>query len=298
MIYILYNPHSGNGTGKEKAEALAASYGKDAVLTDVTEACADYAGFFAPMAKEDQVIVCGGDGTLNRFVNDTADLSIEQDILYYAAGSGNDFLRDLEKEEGCAPFSVKALLQDLPVVTVKGKNYRFLNGVGYGIDGYCCEVGDELRAKGDGKPINYTAIAIKGLLFHYEPTNAVVTVDGVEHRFKKVWIAPTMVGRYYGGGMMPAPAQRREDRLDHVSVGVMHHYGKLGTLLNFPNLFKGEHLKKEKGATVLTGKQIKVEFDRPTALQIDGETIPDVTSYEVRLASPAARAAEKAAATV
>ena len=26
---------------------------------------------------------------------------------------------------------------------------------------------------------------------------------------------------------------------------------------------------------------IKVEFDRPTALQVDGETILDVTEYEV-----------------
>ena len=298
MIYILFNPHSGNGAGKEKAEALAATYGAAATLVDVTEACADYAGFFAAMAKEDQVIICGGDGTLNRFANDTVDMEIDQDILYYATGTGNDFLRDLEKEEGCTPFSVKELLRDLPVVTVNGKSYRFLNAVGYGIDGYCCEVGDALRAKGDGKPINYTAIAIKGLLFYYKPKNAVITVDGVAHHFKKVWIAPTMVGRYYGGGMMPAPEQRREDRLDHVSVGVMHHYGKLGTLMNFPNLFKGEHLKKEKGATVLCGKEIKVEFDRPAALQIDGETVLEVSSYEVRLAKPAGKTAEKAAATV
>ncbi len=48
-----------------------------------------------------------------------------------------------------------------------------------------------------------TAIAIKGLLFHYRPTNAVITVDGVTHTYKKVWLVPTMNGRYYGGGMMP-----------------------------------------------------------------------------------------------
>ena len=33
---------------------------------------------------------------------------------------------------------------------------------------------------------------------------------------------------------------------------------------------------------ILVGKQVKVEFDRPTALQIDGETVLDVTSYEVK----------------
>ena len=295
--YILYNPHSGNGSGKAKAETFAATCG-DAALLDLTEVCADYKALFDKTTAEDRVIICGGDGTLNRFVNEVEGLEIPCDILYYATGTGNDFLRDMGKEEGAAPFSVKEILQDLPIVTVNGKEWRFLNGVGYGIDGYCCEIGDQLRAKGDGKPINYTAIAIKGLLFHYKPTNARITVDGKIHTFEKVWIAPTMVGRYYGGGMMPAPAQRREDRLDHVSVGLMYHSGKLGTLMNFPNLFKGEHLKKEKSTAVLVGKEIRVEFDRPVALQIDGETVLNVSSYEVRLAKPAERAATKETAAV
>ena len=280
MIYILFNPHSGNGAGKEKAEALAATYGAAATLVDVTEACADYAGFFAAMAKEDQVIICGGDGTLNRFTNDTVDMEIDQDILYYATGTGNDFLRDLEKEEGCAPFSVKELLRDLPVVTVNGKSYRFLNAVGYGIDGYCCEVGDALRAKGDGKPINYTAIAIKGLLFYYKPKNAVITVDGVAHHFKKVWIAPTMFGRYYGGGMMPTPDQNRSAHDKEVSLMVFHGSGKLKTLIIFPSLFKGEHVKHKKHITIIEGYNFEVEFDAPCALQIDGETILGVTGYK------------------
>ena len=32
---------------------------------------------------------------------------------------------------------------------------------------------------------------------------------------------------------------------------------------------------------VLTGHDIRVEFDRPTPPQIDGETVPDVTEYAV-----------------
>ena len=296
--YLLYNPHSGNGAGKAKAEALPGVYGKETVMADITEVCADYKSFFASILPEDEVVICGGDGTLNRFVNDTVGLDYPNDVLYYATGPGNDFLRDMGQEEGAAPFSIKQTIADLPIATVNGKDYRFFNAIGFGIDGYCCEVGDRQRIQKPGEPINYTKIAILGLLFHYKPTNAVVTVDGVAHRFKKVWIAPTMVGRYYGGGMMPAPEQRREDRLDHVSVGLMHRAGKLGTLLNFPNLFKGEHLKKEKITAVFSGKHIKVEFDRPAPVQIDGETVLNVSSYEVRLAQPTERAAEKEAATV
>ena len=39
---------------------------------------------------------------------------------------------------------------------------------------------------------------------------------------------------------------------------------------------------------ILTGHEITVRFDRPTALQIDGETILGVTEYSVRAGVPAA----------
>ena len=58
--------------------------------------------------------------------------------------------------------------------------------------------------------------------------------------------------------------------------------GKLHTLIMFPSLFKGEHVKHTKHVDVMEGREIKVEFDRPTALQIDGETILGVTEYSVK----------------
>ena len=188
---ILFNPHAGNGTaGRETRNLSKMLLGDSLKYQDMTE-IDDYAKLFAGLDPETRIILSGGDGTLNRFINDTEGLNIPNEIYYYATGSGNDFLTDLGKTKGCEPFSLKEYLLGLPTVEVKGKHYRFLNGIGYGIDGSCCKVGDEQREKSD-KPINYTAIAIKGLLFHYKPTNAVITVDGVRHEFKKVWLAPTM----------------------------------------------------------------------------------------------------------
>ena len=119
------------------------------------------------------------------------------------------------------------------------------------------------------------------MLFHYHTTNAVVTVDGVKHEYKKVWLAPTMNGRFYGGGMMPTPNQDRLSEDGTVSTMVLYGSGKLKTLIVFPSIFKGEHIKHKEMVEVLTGHEINVEFDRPTALQIDGETILGVTSYKV-----------------
>ena len=38
-------------------------------------------------------------------------------------------------------------------------------------------------------------------------------------------------------------------------------------------------IKYKKSIDVFSGKRITVEFDHPCALQIDGETVSDVTTY-------------------
>ena len=274
--FVLYNPQAGNVSIKAQA---VEEYFPDAefVYIDVTSENG-YATLFESKQAEDNVIVCGGDGTLNRFANAIKDKNISGKIYYYACGSGNDFLRDVS-ENSEKLVDMENYLKDLPMVTINGEEYAFLNGVGFGIDGYCCEVGDKIRAKSD-KPVNYTGIAIKGLLFHYAPTDATVIVDGKEYYFKKVWIAPTMNGRYYGGGMLPAPQQRREQ--PKLSVTLFHGSGRLKTLMIFPSIFKGKHVKKTKNVTVLEGNEITVKFTQPRTVQIDGETVLNVSEYTAR----------------
>lgn len=281
--YVLYNPLAGackgDGWTNKISDAIAAAFdGSRAEMLDLT--AIDHREFFADKTESDSVIICGGDGTLNRFANDTEGMEIKCDILYYAMGTGNDFLKDLNIEGEHTPFSVKKYLEKLPSVTVNGRKYRFLNNVGFGIDGYCCEVGDKMRLASD-KPVNYTAIAIKGLLFHYKPTNAVITVDGVEYKYKKVWLAPTMKGRYYGGGMMAAPKQDRMAEDGSLSVMLFYGKGRLSTLMAFPSIFKGEHVNKKGMVAIHTGKNISVRFDSPAPVQIDGETVLGVTEYTV-----------------
>lgn len=276
--YILYNPLAGNVQAERDVDILDVLLEGKVCRCDMTE-ISDYRKLFDSLSSEDTIILCGGDGTLNRFINQLDGFHITNEILYYPCGSGNDFACDLGHKSGDAPFPINEYLQDLPCVYVNGRKYRFLNGVGFGIDGYCCKVGDEIR-RNSNKPVNYTGIAIKGLLFHYKPTNAKVTVDGVTHLYKKVWIAPTMNGRFYGGGMMAAPGQERINKDKKLSAVVMHGAGKLRTLMLFPSIFKGKHVDNKALVHVRSGREITVCFDRPVALQIDGETILNVTEYK------------------
>lgn len=84
-----------------------------------------------------------------------------------------------------------------------------------------------------------------------------------------------------------APAQDRTAQPKTLSLVVFHGSGKLKTLMIFPSIFKGEHIKHEKQISIFTGKDITVKFDRPVALQIDGETVLDVTEYTVHANVPA-----------
>ena len=276
MNYILYNPISGHGNCKAVAEKLGAAC--ESELLDMTEL--SYPDFILRLKDSDNVTVCGGDGTLNRFVNAISESDFKNRVFYYPSGTGNDFFADVCEQKSDEPIEITDYIKGLPTVTVGEKEYKFINGVGYGIDGYCCEVGDKVRAK--GKAPNYTAIAIKGLLFGFKPRCATVTVDGVERKYKKVWIAPTMFGRHYGGGMIPTPNQSRDAEPKKLSLMLFHGSGKLKTLMIFPSIFKGEHVKHTDCVEVIEGKEITVKFDRPTPLQVDGETVLGVNEYTCR----------------
>ncbi len=288
--YVLYNKNAGSTNVETLKDQLKGTSG-ELSLIDIT--VVNYRELIPAMEDGDVLLIAGGDGTLNRFVNDVKELEIKNEILYYPSGSGNDFARELGKTAEDGAFAINKYIEKLPTVCIDEKESYFINGIGYGIDGYCCEVGDKLRATSD-KPVNYTEIAIKGLLFHYKPTNARVTVDGKTTEYKKVWIAPTMNGKFYGGGMMPTPLQDRSAESGELSVMIFHDTGKLKTLMIFPSLFKGEHVKKEKYVTVLTGTEITVEFDEPRTVQIDGETVFNVSSYTARSHVLAAKKEEAA----
>ncbi|MCH5157873.1 MAG: diacylglycerol kinase family protein [Clostridiales bacterium] len=277
MQYILYNPLANNSTGEKAThDYLEGKLTGETEYKDITKL--DVKEFLGSLTADDRVILSGGDGTINNFVNDIDGIEPPCDIDYIPTGNGNDFMHDVGMDGDF--IRLNKYIENLPTVTVNGMTKKFINGIGFGIDGYCCEEGDRQK-KISTKKVNYTSIAINGLLFKFKPRSATVTIDGQELSYKKVWIAASMKGRYYGGGMMIAPGQDRSNAEGTVTLVVWHTTGRLGTLIRFPKVFKGEHVKYTKLIKFVTGKDITVKFNLPTALQIDGETVLNVTEYTV-----------------
>ncbi|MCR5067530.1 MAG: hypothetical protein K6A14_05675 [Erysipelotrichaceae bacterium] len=281
MIYLLYNPLADNSRGEKDARAWAEENKVECSFTSLLD-IKDMKAFFDGLDKDDEVILTGGDGTINRFANDVYGYEFKNPLYYVKCGSGNDFYRDNEKYVVDGRLDLKPFLKNLPLITVNGIQRRFLNGIGYGLDGETCRVGDIQRETSD-KPVNYSSIAIKLLLGGYKLKKATVTVDGETRQYENVWLASTMKGRFYGGGLMVAPDQDRFDEENLVSSVTIYKKSRLITLMRFPSLNKGEHVKKSDWVTVRRGRKVTVSFDEPCALQIDGDVIENVLTYTVEI---------------
>ena len=295
--HVLYNPLAGNGRGQNDVKKLAELLdGHELSFYDITQT-ETKPDFFARIPADEHLLVAGGDGTLSRFANTVSTLDLPHEIYFFGCGSGNDFLHDVGRKRGSAPFQINEYLKDLPAIVIDGKVQRFINGTGAGIDGYCCaEV--NCRHTETGKNISYKAVAVRGLLYGYHPGTATITVDGQTHTFCDVWMAPAMQGRYFGGGVKAAPSQDRLGKDGVVSVMVMRCASRTRALTLLPSVIAGTHLKYTQNVTVLTGHRFEIEFDRMVDLQIDGETQPRLQRYQILTAKAMAEdAAQKVVLT-
>ena len=136
MKYYLYNPLANNGLKPE----IDPSY----ELIDATKI--DFPKFFSELKENDEVVLIGGDGTINYLVNSYDCSKLKNNVYLLANGTGNDFLKDIN-ETTDKEILLNPYLANLPTVKVNGIERKFINNMGFGIDGYCCEVADQIKEK-------------------------------------------------------------------------------------------------------------------------------------------------------
>lgn len=276
---ILYNPYSHGGKGLSIAKEIEPLMGDhDYTYIDLTSV-ENLNDFIKNTSPDTDIILTGGDGSLNSFVNNI-DTNTDKNIYFFASGNGNDFARDIGLKKHTKPILINNYIKNLPTANIKGKTYKFLNCIGSGMDGYCCgeveRVRKELNKKG-----SYLFAAIKALLYAYKPCTATVVADGTEHIFKNTWLVPTMNGRFFGGGFMAAPKQNRLNPEGKISIVAMHSRNFFKIVIALLLLMKGKHTKLKSMIKVIEGHEFSVKLDKSAMLQIDGETIPDVIEYTV-----------------
>ncbi|MFR7880801.1 MAG: hypothetical protein ACLU5J_04470 [Christensenellales bacterium] len=103
---------------------------------------------------------------------------IKNTSYLYKAGTGNDFIRDIKSNDDDT-LLLKSLFREITNCDSKWNKRKFINGIGYSIDGMVCETAEELRLK-NKKKINYTGLSIKLLLTKYSTPKATIIVDGMK----------------------------------------------------------------------------------------------------------------------
>ncbi len=275
---ILYNPHSCGEKGLKIAKEIEKLMG-DHSYSYIDLTSIDSLGeFIDNLSPDTDVILTGGDGSLNSFVNTVQNPN--RNIYFYASGSGNDFARDINFKKRTTPICINEYIRNLPTATIDGKEYKFINCVGSGMDGYCCGEVERLRAL-NKRRANYLYAAIKALIYAYRPCTAHVIADGKEYTFKNAWLVPIMNGRYFGGGFMSAPDQNRLNPNKTLSLVAMYSRNFFKIVTAFLLLMKGKHVKLKSMITIIEGHEFKIKLERPATLELDGETIPNVSEYSV-----------------
>ena len=85
MKYYLYNSLANNGIKPQTEEGV----------TLIDAVGMDYAKYLEGLSPEDEVVLVGGDGTLNYFINAVKGVEIKNNIYLLGCGTGNDFLKDI-----------------------------------------------------------------------------------------------------------------------------------------------------------------------------------------------------------
>lgn len=236
--YIFYNPMAGDGRILEDLDALQFVLDENCVFCDMTKP-ETYGESLFVMKPEDYLVLCGGDGTLNRFANLTADLERPNEVYYFPAGTHNDFALDFSRHYGDNPFPVGSLLRDLPMLVVGGRRQCFLTGISFQPAGKGAV--PELKIVWEGKPL----------------------------RFSDVFFAAVLYGNHAFGGMRPIPGRSRKDA--KLSLLIIHGCSGLRARWILRNLRRGKPLPLSRHISCLEGKQLQLSFSCPVEAVMDGD---------------------------
>ncbi len=275
MYYILYNPTSCDGKANDKIDKLYEGLSKldECYKLNLLEITNKEVVFLNSLQDEDIVYLCGGDGTLNFFLNKIGETKFKCKIFFYGCGSGNDFKRDYKNDKYIDLGPVREYISKC---IINGEErYYFVNGIGIGLDAVVCR--SKMQQNFTGRKKNYFGIALASFK-KFRPYSLDAYFDGEIKHFDNVWLLMCNNGRYVGGGMKVCPNAIRDD--GEFDVVIIHDIPRWKIILLFPLIYLGWH-KFIKGVEYVKCRSFRAVPDGCTIFEMDGETLDYVREVKV-----------------
>ena len=268
---LFYNPRSGTGSIAKDLDYVIEKFQEKGLMIVPIRTSFDFPldDFFANMNQEEyrQIIVAGGDGTINICVNHMLKHNIELPLALFPGGTANDFAynfnipSDIESQVAIA-LGEKTVQAD---VGRANKKY-FINVAAIGTMVDVSQKTDPNMKNSLGTFAYYLKGASE--LPNLKPIPMSFTTD--EKSFdEKIYFMVVMNGRSAGGFRQLSPdSDVRDGKLDVVVFKKM-------SLMKFPPLFlkllQGKHEESKNVMTFKTSK-LHLHSDVEVPTDIDGET--------------------------
>ena len=266
--YILYNPLAGNGKGEEEAKKLTETYKNDELkycnMTHITS----YGAFFDSISPKSDIIICGGDGTLNECVNG----AVGHDnvaVTHFPCGTGNDLVRALgipKDTDRALEILLKGHVRKMDAAMANDEIY--FNVAGFGFDVDVLDATEKYKDKYKNGSIAY----LRGLMdciLHLDLRKTKITwPEGSMEKDVLILVAGN--GTHIGGGMNITPGADPFDGL--LNVCVIHDVKRRHIPTLLPKFLSGKHIGNPR-VTYFRTTELTAECSPHSRIEVDGEVM-------------------------
>ncbi|NLY19459.1 MAG: diacylglycerol kinase family lipid kinase [Clostridiaceae bacterium] len=214
-----------------------------------------------------RIYAVGGDGTMNEVLQGMVGSGSYLGVV--PAGTGNDFLKSF-----CSVMNPSRLLpvliqaEAIPVDLCKINDRYFLNIASAGFDADVVANTQYLKKL----PFMQGKIAYIGgillSLIRLKNVSATFSIDDEKIEMPGMLLSAFANGRFYGGGMLPAPEAVPDD--GYLDVCLIKDMNRLGILRFFPRFIKGTHINMSE-VTTRRCRTVRMESPEPVHVNADGE---------------------------
>ena len=284
--FVIVNPNAGKRKGEKDwleiaAQLTVAGIEYASVFTEHRGHAVDLTRKYVENGYRN-IIVVGGDGTLNEVVNGIfTQAHIPTDKITLAmipVGTGNDWCRMYNipgdyKQAIRLITNRKIFTQDtgtIKYISTEGeeKTRYFINMAGMGFDALVTKKTNKQKELGKSNPMSYV-VNILSSLFVYTSTKVTILLDG-EKVVSDIFSMSVGICQYNGGGMKQAPDALPDDGLFDLTL--IKPIGKFKIIRNIIKLFDGSFTRLPEVSTFRSSKII-IHSEPPMFMEADGESL-------------------------